>query len=212
MTHPLIFPEAVFFDWDNTLVDTDQSIYHAMSAVFQHFKNRPLGLEEFRKQPALSVRDSFFALFSADQCHAAEQMFYNKVMQSTFQPFAYSFTLLEYLHKRNIPMGVVSNKKGNFLRQDVEKLGWSSFFRAVVGSCDAPEDKPSAAPLLQALEQSGLNPSKNIWFVGDTEIDMLCAHRSEVTAVAVAPQAHYAAEAEIKVSGIQGLSELLCKI
>jgi len=39
-------------------------------------------------------------------------------------------------------------------------------------------DKPDAAPVRLALEQSGIDPGETVWFVGDTGIDMECAHNS----------------------------------
>jgi len=51
-------------------------------------------------------------------------------------------------------------------------------FGAVVGAGDAPLDKPDAAPVRLALEQSGIEPGETVWFVGDTGLDMECARNS----------------------------------
>ena len=57
----------------------------------------------------------------------------------------------------------------------------------MIGAGDAHEDKPSAAPLKLALEKSSIdvNDIENIWFVGDTENDLLCAQNFGCKAIFV---------------------------
>ena len=55
-------------------------------------------------------------------------------------------------------------------------MGWLEYFEIFIGAGDAHEDKPSDAPLKLAIEESGIKAEKqDIWFIGDTENDMLCA-------------------------------------
>jgi phosphoglycolate phosphatase len=54
-----------------------------------------------------------------------------------------------------IVMGVVSNKKAQFLRQEIEGFGWGGYFKAVVGAGDAPRDKPAADPLIKIANDCG---------------------------------------------------------
>jgi phosphoglycolate phosphatase len=60
----------------------------------------------------------------------------------------------------------------------VEALGWAKYFGSVIGAGDAPFDKPDPAPVRLALEPSGIAASEKVWLVGDTEVDVECAHRS----------------------------------
>ena len=64
------------------------------------------------------------------------------------------------------------------LRREVDHIGWSALFGSIVGAGDAPVDKPDAAPVRLALEASGIDPGETVWLVGDTGIDMECAHNS----------------------------------
>jgi phosphoglycolate phosphatase len=88
------------------------------------------------------------------------------------------------------PQGVVSNKAGAFLRREVVHLGWSSFFGPVVGAGDAVADKPDPAPLLLALSQMGRSASADIWYMGDTALDMQAARAAGLTAVLIGDAAH----------------------
>jgi phosphoglycolate phosphatase len=53
----------------------------------------------------------------------------------------------------------------------------------VVGAGDTALDKPDAAPVALALMASGTQAGEAVWLVGDTGIDMECAHNSSCVAV-----------------------------
>ena len=93
--------------------------------------------------------------------------------------------MLEILSQLGIYMGVVSNKKGDFLRLEAEHLGWDRFFGAMVGALDADRDKPAADPVDLALGTSGIARGPRVWFAGDTDIDMECAYNAGCTPVLV---------------------------
>ena len=88
------------------------------------------------------------------------------------------------------PRGVVSNKAGKYLRAEVVHLGWSPYFGAIVGAGDAHADKPDPAPILLALEQLGYSAGREVWYLGDTALDMTAARAAGVTAVLVGDASH----------------------
>jgi len=61
---------------------------------------------------------------------------------------------------------------------------WSTIHEALnflMAAMDKPLwtiEETAAAPVRLALEQSGIDPGETVWFVGDTGIDMECAHNS----------------------------------
>jgi phosphoglycolate phosphatase len=83
-------------------------------------------------------------------------------------------------------MAVVSNKKGDCLRREVQVMGWHSYFFAVVGAGDAARDKPFADPLHHALSHHDtLLPGPGIWFVGDSFVDKECAENAQCTSIMI---------------------------
>jgi phosphoglycolate phosphatase len=90
------------------------------------------------------------------------------------QPMAGAADLLYAMHQRGIYLGVVSNKHGQFLRAEADRLGWTSLFGAIVGAGDAERDKPAPDPVVRALAPSGVTPGRAVWFVGDADVDMQC--------------------------------------
>jgi len=82
------------------------------------------------------------------------------------------------LAKAGFFLGVVSNKTGSLLRREAEHIGWAALFGSVIGAGDATSDKPDAAPVVLALEPSGIAAGEAVWLVGDTGVDMVCAQNS----------------------------------
>ena len=185
-------PKALLFDWDNTLVDTWSVIHHALAVTFEAFGRTPWTLEETRQRVRASARDAFPELFGED-AEAATELFYETFARDHLKGLAPRSGAPEALAslaaRGDLWLGVVSNKTGRYLRQEAEHLGWSPHFRHVVGALDAPRDKPAPDPVLMALEGSGLQPGPEVWFVGDTDIDMLCARNAGCTGLLIRDEA-----------------------
>ncbi len=174
-------PKAILFDWDNTLVDSWPTIHHAMAVTFETMGHKPWTLEETKVKVHRSMRDAFPDIFGDKWPSAAElyQKIYRSVHLERLVSMPEAENMLNALHKiTDIYVGVVSNKSSGNLQKEVSHINWNVFFKTVVGATDAPEDKPSAAPVHLALSGSSLKPNEDIWFVGDSVTDMECAHNS----------------------------------
>lgn len=171
-------PRALLFDWDNTLVDTWHTIHRALTATFEAMGRTPWTLEQTRARVRASARDSFPLLFGARAAEAAE-IFYGAFESEHLTALRARAGAEEMLRSLaadgGLYLGVVSNKQGRLLRQEAEHLAWTGFFARLVGAGDAARDKPAAEAVELALDGAGMAPGPDVWFVGDTDIDMLCA-------------------------------------
>ncbi|ETZ07122.1 phosphoglycolate phosphatase [Holospora obtusa F1] len=183
--------EAVFFDWDGTLVDTVMSGLAVMNNFLSYKGKEMIEKDSYVVSPSLSVRDAFLSLFSPEEYREAVQEFklFLDQQREVVVPFKKSSCLLEFLYKKGVPVGIVSNQYGDVLRRQVKKLKWQSYFSYVSGSGDWEQDKPSALPLIQTLKQVGISPGKYVLFVGDSLVDMMCAQNAGCTPVSVGTQA-----------------------
>jgi phosphoglycolate phosphatase len=180
MTAKLRRPLAVLFDWDNTLVDGWGVITDALNTTLVAMGQQPWTLKETRERVKASARDSFPAMFGA-RWKEAEKIFYDRFQSHHLEHLAAmpgAEALLASLAAGGVYQGVVSNKRGPFLRKEADHLGWSRFFGRVVGAGDAPRDKPAADPVAMALKGAAVAPGPEVWFVGDTDLDMVCARDS----------------------------------
>lgn len=177
MPAKLGLPRAILFDWDNTLVDNWSVIRTALNAALTAMGHPPWTLEETRARVRASLRDSFPAMFG-DRWREAEKIFYERFAAThleELQEMAGAGAMLASLAAKGIALGVVSNKRGAFLRAEAERLGWAGHFGRLVGAGDAPRDKPAPDPVRLALDGTGVEPGPAVWFVGDTDIDLACA-------------------------------------
>lgn len=176
----LVRPRAVLFDWDNTLIDSWAAIQDAQNHALTSFGLEPWTLEETRVRVRGSMRDTYPVLFG-DRWEDAGRVFYQRFAERHLEnltPLAGAETLLAELQTGGIYLAVVSNKRGDYLRAEVEALRWSQYFARVVGAQDASRDKPAPDPVLMALDGSGVEPGESVWFVGDADVDLECATRA----------------------------------
>lgn len=170
-------PRAIVFDWDNTLIDSWETIRAAMNATLAAMDRPTWSLDETRRQVARSLRDAFPAMFGA-RWHQARDIFYREFEArhlAMLRPLPGAYDMLEALAAMDVRLAVVSNKNGSYLRQEAAHLGWDVLFDRLVGATDAPADKPDPAPVRLALEPTGIAPGAEVWLAGDAPIDMECA-------------------------------------
>jgi phosphoglycolate phosphatase len=179
---PLARPRALLFDWDNTLVDTWGPIHRALAATLEALGERPWSFDETKARVRSSAREAFPSLFGrrARKAEAVFYRFFEAEHLRTLKELPGAGAMLAELADAGFYLAVVSNKTGRYLRAEAEHLGWDGYFARVVGAGDAPRDKPAADAVTLALGDhvpaGGGNPSApDVWFVGDTDVDMRCA-------------------------------------
>lgn len=168
-------PRALLFDWDNTLVDSWATIHHAVNSALAAMSLPQWSLTETRTR--LSLPDIFPRHFGArwEEARGFYLAAFQEIHLDWLTPLPGSVELLQALSRTGLFLGVVSNKTGALLRREAEQLGWTPYFDRIIGGGDAAALKPDAAPALLALAGSGIAAGEEVWLVGDTAIDMLCA-------------------------------------
>ena len=180
-------PRAVIFDWDNTLVDSWGTIADAINVTRAHFGEAAWSLSEVKAKCTRSARE-IFPVWYGDRWQEASDIFYSRFsagQKDSFLPLNGSIDLLAWLEAQKIPSVVVSNKNGLYLRREAEALGWNRYFAAIVGATDALRDKPDREHADHALRLAGLEASSDVWFIGDSEADIVCARNANCTPVLI---------------------------
>ena len=187
-------PRAILFDWDNTLVESWGVIHEAMNLTLAAMGHPHWTREETETRVRASLRDSFPAMFGG-RWRDAERVFYN------------SFAAIHLQHLRALPgagemladlagqglyLGVIRNKRGEYLRREGNQLGWAAHIRALAGAGDAARDKPAIEHVKLAL--GDLVCGEDVWLVGDADIDLKCATNAGCTPVLMRPAAPAAGE------------------
>lgn len=211
-------PRALLFDWDSTLADNWGAIHAAMNTTLAALGHDPWTVQDCRTRVKSSLRDSFPLLFvdRADFALTTYLAAYERIYLEHLTAMPAAGTMLDAARDLGLYLGIVSNKTGPNLRQEVEHLGWSPRFRRIVGATDALRDKPAPDPVHLALDQSGIAAGPDVWFIGDTDIDMLCARNSGCTGIFVnhePPAAEIAAAGPVHhVADCAGFARLLTTV
>jgi phosphoglycolate phosphatase len=172
-------PKAIIFDWDNTLIDNWKLMHASINHTFEQASMPTWSMEEVKSKMHGSMREYFPTLFG-ERYAQMRKVYYEYYMKHHLQfltPFDGVVAILKLLHEQGIFSMLVSNKHGDILRKEVAFLHWDNYFHTTIGAEDTPQDKPSAIPAQQALKNCNfpVNKANEVWFVGDTIVDMQCA-------------------------------------
>lgn len=179
-------PRAIVFDWDNTLVDSWTTIHEALVRTFTAMGHEPWTLAETKARARHSLRDAFPALFGArwDEARKLYLDHFTAIHIERLMPIAGAAEMLAEAQRAGFHLAVLSNKTGRILRLEADHLGWAGYFKRLVGAGDASADKPDPAAMRHVLEGSGF-AGRDVWYVGDTALDMECAARAGCVGVLV---------------------------
>ncbi len=190
MKNDISLPRAIFFDWDGTLADS----YKFLESAHNHVR-RGLGLSEFKGDEFKSYfghpREKLYKELYGHEIEKAKTLFGDYVTKNhmtNLKPMPGAKELIEAGEKLGLIMGIISNKKAEFLHQEIKGFGWDGYFKSVIGAGDAPRDKPAGDPLIKATREAGVGMA-NSWYVGDTDVDLQCAQNASCAAVFMADSA-----------------------
>ena len=181
-------PRAMIFDWDDTIVDNWRLALEALNDTLEHMGHARWSDDEARRRAGPSARDLFTDVFGADKWETADKFYYARfyeLVSHNARVHDYAEDMLKAFKAHGIFLAVVSNKRGELLRRDAAKLGFDGYFGNIIGAGDAAADKPDPAPVIMALAGSGIAPGPDVWFIGDSYMDMRCALNANCTPVLI---------------------------
>jgi len=94
--------------------------------------------------------------------------------------------MLRKLHDSNIRVGLISNRKREFMLHEVANVGgedWRGYFETMVCGDEVQHRKPWPDLLLMAMQNLGVTPNTNCWYVGDSTTDVIAAKQAKATAI-----------------------------
>ena len=146
---------------------------------------KPLwSLDDTKAQVRLSLREAF-PLHFGERWEEARDIYLDRfaaIHLDRLTPLRGREAMLRDLAGQGFFLGIVSNKTGAFLRREVDRLGWSRLFRQCGRRRRCAVDKPACEPVHLALGTSGVTAGAEVWFVGDTAVDMECAATAAASA------------------------------
>jgi phosphoglycolate phosphatase len=183
--------KVVVFDYDGTLFDTRPAIVHCIQRAFAAC-GRPVPTLEAATgtvRTGLPLQESFFVL---DKNLRADGTALNEIVKAyrkiylgegapLTKPFVGVRDALQDIHARGTKCVVVSNKGIAAIRQSLDQSQLSSFVDLVFGDEPGLPKKPDPAIVIDhILPRYASLRREQMLVVGDTEIDILLAKRTEI--------------------------------
>lgn len=184
----LIYPQAILFDLDGTLVDSAPDFESVVNSLRQEENLRPLPFKLIREQVSNGGVALAALAYEIDRDHPNIMHYRQKVLDRYLenigthsQLFSGFNEVLNELKKLEIQWGIVTNKPRLYAELLVERL----HINAPVMVCpeDVPQRKPHPDPLFKAAKDLQVDPLK-CWYVGDHQRDIEAAIAANMPSIA----------------------------
>lgn len=174
---------AFIFDFDGTLVDSEQAIYQCFKSITKQLAPERI---DYAKNILIGppLRDTASEILGPDHQDSLEnfvQLFITmhdeQVIQHT-QPYPDVIEVLKQLCSKNIPMAVATNKRFTPTQKLIDHFGWNNYFNFIECS-DSHSKVRNKDEMIQKITNQD-ESFKRAYFVGDTVNDGLSANLNQL--------------------------------
>ncbi len=186
--------EAILFDIDGTLADSDDTLVRHLSALLEPLRSvRPaFDPARFSRRLLFALETPLNALYAWwDRLHLDEltaplgrMLPRRRQRPPTREPLVPGVRSMLERARGHFLLGIVTARSRNHTRRFLQGAELEDMFDVVVTTRSVPRAKPHPAPVLWAADQLGVSPG-SCAFVGDTTVDVRAARAAGAQAVAV---------------------------
>ena len=181
------------FDLDGTIVDTIESIRKAINMAMKGYGYPEKSYDEVRCAIGNGARELIRRCLPeekrGDEAHVTEvlvryESYYDVTYVHVNGCYSGVREAILGLRKEGNTLAVLSNKQDLYTKKIIDLLFPEQPFAFVQGQTDLPR-KPDPTVPRMIIDQLGMS-CENVFFVGDSEVDVLTAHNAGMTAVGCA--------------------------
>lgn len=93
--------------------------------------------------------------------------------------------LLERLREQGVPVGLVSNSPLRFVRRSIELAGFEDFFAVILSAHEVAAPKPAPDPYLEACRRLGVEPGPGVVALEDSPTGVAAARAAGLTVIGI---------------------------
>lgn len=180
--------EAVLFDFDGTVVDSNEFIFSCLDYTARHHLGRAFPRQLLESNVGMPLADLFQSLHGAEA--AAPQV---EAMVHTYRRHQeereHAITacdgieaVLHTLRRSGVRLAIVTTKQHAVAARQLARVGLDACFDTIVGFDECQRAKPDPEPFLLALERLTIEPTRAV-AVGDSAADICGARAAGVIAI-----------------------------
>ena len=180
--------EAVLFDLDGTILDTNELIIRSMLHALRGVVPPEFGREHIIPHMGKPLEDQLRLFSGRDDVEDLIKAYreYNlREHDALVKAFPHVAEVLERLKAEGLKLGVVTTKWRMTASLGMKLTGIDGYMDTVVALDDVEHPKPHPEPVLKALGALGASPDRAL-MVGDSPADMMSAIAAGAVPVGVA--------------------------
>lgn len=179
--------DTVLFDFDGTIMDTNNVILMSWQHTFKTLENREEDESKLTAtfgEPLERTLERFFPNVPVEE----SIKIYRNYQRSNFSELITLFPGMKELvmkcKARGYKTGLVTSRLKITAMEGLDKFDLEKYFDVIITPEDTDKHKPDPAPVNIALERLGSKP-ENAVMLGDTLFDIQCSHNAGIGAVLV---------------------------
>ena len=177
----------ILFDLDGTLIDSTEAIlesFHNSFDVHNHLHVSDDKIKALIGHPL----DVMYRELGVDEKNVWDfvqtyKEYYREISTQKTYLLPHAREAIE-LASSFASLGIVTTKTGKYSQILMEHFGVMEKFDVLIGREHVVSPKPHAEPILKALKAFDTT-NKEVWMIGDTHMDMLCATNAGVQSIGV---------------------------
>lgn len=179
--------KAVLFDFDGTLVNTNDVIIESWQHTYRYYTGREESVDKITAcfgEPLLITMAREFPNVAPEESAAVYREYQKEKADELVKVFEGVPEMLETLRQAGYRLAIVTSRTRESALRYLNMFGLADYFEAMVSCEDTDIHKPNPEPILLCLEKLGIGKDEAI-MVGDSPFDMKCANNAEVKSVLV---------------------------
>ncbi len=181
--------KAVLFDFDGTFGDTAPDLVNTANYIFNKHKKDPIDFSSGRQIASDGVKaflDKRFDESKDDYKSLFDQFlnYYDQHLNDNFKLFEGIKKLIDYLDKKEISWGIVTNKSRRLTEKLLKFNDLYNQCSVLVCGDDGLKPKPYPDTLLHALKSLGIKCHEAL-YLGDGYRDIQAAKNANITSILV---------------------------
>jgi len=177
--------DAVIFDLDGTLIDTQELILASFRVATAEVLGQSVPDDEVVRYIGIPLIDQarILAPEHIDELMERYRRHNLALHDELIRYFEGTREMLEGLAQRGKLLAVVTSKRNRPAREGLDSFGLRPFFTIILGMEDTVKHKPDPEPLLEAARRLKVDPTHCV-YVGDSIYDMQSARSAGMGAIA----------------------------